>query len=255
MIQDRTEVPVGPTQHPRSGVQTALDIVIAPAAAFAQLRQRPTWVWAFVAASLLGMIGAFAISSNVGHALVADVSAQLAASPQIAQLPADRRAATIAQQLSIVQATSRFAFLFVPFGLALASAVAALVMLVANAIGKGDGSFKKYWALAVNAGIISTGLASVITMAIVLIRGPDALASASDLERVLPGLGMFIPAGAKRALAFFSAVNVFSVWNATLLAAGMISIGRIPRATAITTAIVILLASGLFGMLGALGQR
>jgi hypothetical protein len=242
-------------EHPaarRSGLLTALDVAIAPRTAFANLREAPTWGGAFILSMLLAMIAAFAMSPAVAHALALELPARLAASPQIAHLPAAQREALIAQQVGIAQAVAKFTFIFVPFALALGSLIQALVMLVANAIGKGDGTFRRFWALAVNGAVIGTGLASLALLLIVLIRGADGFSSSSDISNALPGLETFVPASAKAAAAFFSVINVFTIWNMALLAAGMTIVARLPRATAILTAAVMLVGSGLFPLVGSL---
>lgn len=239
----------------RAGFQTVLDIAIAPSAAFARLRETPTWVWAFVLSSLLAMAGSIAVSPAVAHVVGAETAARLAATPQIAQLPPDQRDAQVAKQISIVQAVARFGFVFIPFGLALNSAVQALIMLIANAIGKGDGSFRKFWALAVNASLIGTGVGSIAFAAIVLLRGSAAFASTGDISRALPGLVTLVPAGALRLTAFLSVMNVFAIWDAVLLAAGMMAVARLSRPVAATTGAVILIGSGLIALTGTLGKH
>ncbi|GAC1534564.1 MAG: hypothetical protein NVS2B17_03770 [Candidatus Velthaea sp.] len=239
----------------RSGLQTALDVIVAPKAAFAQLREVPTWGWAFLISTVLGMIAAFAVGPAVAHALSAELPAKLAASPQIAQLPAAQRDAMIAQQVGIAQTITKFSFIFIPIGLAIGSALQALFMLAANAVGKGDGTFKKFWALAVNAGIVGTGISSIVLMLIVLIRGADSFTAASDVSGALPGLGTLVPPGAKAVAAFFSVMHIFAIWNMVLLVVGMGIVARIPRGAAIVTAIVMLLGTGLFPLVGAITQK
>ncbi|GAC1405544.1 MAG: hypothetical protein NVSMB64_10510 [Candidatus Velthaea sp.] len=239
----------------RTGLQTALDVVIAPKAAFAQLREVPTWGWAFLVSTILGMIAAFALAPAVAHALSAELPAKLAANPQIAQLPAAQRDAAIAQQIGVAQTITKFSFIFIPIGLAIGSVLQASIMLVANAVTKGDGTFKKFWALAVNAAIVGTGISSLVLMLIVLIRGADSFTSSSEITNALPGAGMLVPASAKAAVAFFGVINIFALWNLTLLAIGMGIVARIPRGAAILTAIVLLLGTGLFPLFGAIAQK
>jgi hypothetical protein len=66
---------------------------------------------------------------------------------------------------------------------------------------------------------------------------------------------MVIPAGAKAAAAFFGVFNVVAIWNMTLLAAGLTTIARLPWPTAILTAVVMLLGTGLFPLVGAAFQK
>lgn len=240
---------------PSSGLRIALDICLAPKAALINLREHPTWVWALVIAAGLGMIGTYAVSPAVAHALQTELATKLAATPQVMQMPADQRDAFVTQQVRLAQSVTRFSFLLIPFGLAIGCAFQALVMLVANAIGRGDGTFKKFWALAVNAAIIGTGLSSLVLMLIVLIRGAGGFGSSSEITGALPGLGMLVPAGAKAASAFFSVFNIFAIWDMALLAAGMMIVARLARTTAIVTAAIILAATGLLPLIGATLQK
>jgi hypothetical protein len=234
-----------------AGLQTAFDIAIAPRAAFKALRESPTWGWAFAIAALLGVIAAFAIGPIVGHTLERELPARLGASPQVAQLPADQREVFMAQEIRVSQTIAQFAFVAVPFGLAAGCALQALIMLIANALGKGDGNFKKFWALAVNAGVVGTGLSSIALTAIVLLRGPDGFGSAAEIANAVPGLGTFVPPGATAAAAL-GGLNVFAIWNAVLLAAGMTVVARLQRGPAIAAALVILLGTVLLPLVGAL---
>jgi MFS family permease len=237
------------------GLGTALDIAVAPRAAFAALRDNPTWGWAFLIAALLGMLGAFAIGPIVGHAAERELQVTLSAAPQVAQLPPDQRQAAVAQQISLTQTVMRFSFLVVPVGLAAGCALQALIMLAANAIGGGDGTFRKFWALAVNAAVIGTGIASIAMMAIVLLRGAGGFGSAAEIANSLPGLGTFVPPEAKAAAAFLGVMNVFAIWNMVLLAAGMMVVARLRRGTAIATVLCILAGTGLVPLIGALMKR
>jgi hypothetical protein len=239
----------------RSGLQTALDISIVPRAALHALREAPTWGWAFLISALLAMGATFAMSPALDRAIERELPAKLAASPQMAQLPADQRDTLIARQTQFTQTAAKFACVFVPFGLAIGCALEAAIMLVANAIGNGDGTFKKFWALAVNAAVVGTGIASLAWLAIILLRGADGFASAAEVSNALPGLGTFVPPEAKAAAAFFGALNVFTIWDAMLLAGGMTIVARLPNRTAIAAAAVILLGTGLAPLLGVLLEK
>lgn len=245
-----------PARAPRrAGWQIALDVAVAPVTAFTNIRETPVWGWAFLISAVLGMVAAFAISPTIGHAMGLELPARIASTPQVAQMPAAQRDAFIAQQISIAQTVARFSFIFIPLGILLGSIVQALIMLGANAIGKGDGNFKRFWALAINGGIVGAGISSIALMIIVLIRGNDGFTTSSQIAGAVPGLGMFVPAGAKAAAAFFGAINVFTIWNMILLAIGMTIVGQIPRPVAIVTAALLLIATGIVPALGAILQK
>ncbi|MFN2459258.1 MAG: YIP1 family protein [Candidatus Velthaea sp.] len=238
-----------------SGLQTALDVIVAPKTAFHALRDVPTWGWAFAIATVLGVIASIVISPAIAHALSVEMPARLAASPQLASMPADRRDALIAQQIAFAATFAKFAFIFIPIAIGLAGLFQALIMLVANAIGKGDGTFKKFWAVSVNASIAGVGLSSIVLMIVVLVRGMDSFSSTAEVTGSVPNLAMLVPGASKRVAAFFGVMNVFAIWAVVLMALGMEIVGRIPRGVAAAAAIVMLLLSGVFPLFAALAQR
>ena len=117
-----------PAISPRNSVAVVWDVVVAPLSAFAALRERPTWLWAFVITCVLGIIGAvlqIPAASNV-------VVATLAHSPSFASLtPAQQQ-----QQSALAQTIQRYSWTVYPIAVLAAAAISALVLLIANAIGK-----------------------------------------------------------------------------------------------------------------------
>lgn len=244
-----------PADARRNGLATVTDIIISPSTAFQNLREAPTWGWAFLIATVLGIIGFFLAAPVTQHVMEATMPAQLAANPQIAALPPERQQAAIAQGLAIAKIATRFSFIAIPIVILVGGCVQGLIMLIGNAIGHGDGSFKKYFALSVNVSVIGIGLGALINGIIVLLRGPDAFSSTTAIQSALPSLALIAP-GAKGALAgFLGAISVFSIWSIALLALGMTGVGRIPRGVAWTLAIVMLLLTACFGAWGGAQSR
>ena len=226
----------------RSGLLNAVDIIVAPNAAFDRLRVVPAWGWAFLVATLLGIAGSLLGMPATLHAMQATLPAQLAANPAIARLPADKQSAAIANQMAMVLTVSKVGYLFVPIGILVAGLVQALVMTAANAIGHGDGTFRKFFALSVTVGVIGVGIYTLLNGLILAVRGPDAFDTVGALYAV-PGLAMLAPGAGGAVHGFLAAFNVIYLWADALLALGMIRVARIPKATAWTTAAVILLAT------------
>src|SRR5580658_8660898 len=100
---------------PRSGLLTALDIVIAPKAAFTTLREAPTWGWAFLISAVVGIAAAFLLLPTYSHALDVSLPAQLAANPSIAKMPADQQQQAIATGISYAKIGLKFAWIALPF--------------------------------------------------------------------------------------------------------------------------------------------
>lgn len=234
-----------------SGLATVVDIIISPSSAFARLREAPTWGWAFLIATALGVIGSLMVGPAIAHVLQTTLPAQLAANPDIAKLPADQQQTMIARTLSISSVVAQFSFVFVPVGILIAALVQSVIMLIANAAGHGDGDFKKYFALSVNVSVVGVGLSYLVVGIIVLVRGANSFDSTVAVQGAVPGLGLLIP-GAHGALAgFFGSMNVFALWSIALLALGMTGVGRIPRVPAWITAVVMLLLTACFAAYGA----
>ena len=226
----------------RSGLMNVVDIVVAPNAAFERLRVVPTWGWAFLVASALGMIGLFLATPATIHAIQTSLPEQLATNPNIAKLPADQQTKAIANAMSITTTITRISFLFVPVLVLVATLIQALIMLVANAIGKGDGNFKKLFALSMTVAVVGSGLGSLLAGLIFLVRGPDAFDTTASLQ-VLPSLALLVPGATGPLHGFLSGINVMYVWATVLLAMGMQRVARIPRTTAWVTAAILLLCT------------
>jgi len=236
----------------RSGLQTALDVIVAPKAAFLALREVPTWGWAFLVAAVLAVVGSIVTGPAIGHAMATEMPAKLAASPQFAQMPADQRDAAIARTVGFFVTFAKFSFIIVIVGILVSGLIQALIMLIANAIGKGDGNFKKFWALSINVSVVGSGVASIVLMIIVLIRGADSFNSTVDIAGSVPSLALVAPGAGKTLATFLGTINIFNIWTAVLLAMGMGTVARIPRGVAVTFAVLMLVAAAGFA---ASGQR
>ncbi len=243
----------------RSGLLNVVDIVVAPDTAFARLRQVPTWGWAFLVAALLAVAGSLLMQPATLHVLDKTLPAQMAAQdagaiPKWNQMSADDQARTVAKQVAFGKQFAQYSWLIVPVALLIGGLVQALVMLIANAAGHGDGTFRKYFALSLTVSVVGYGLATLVLGLIVLLRGPGGFDSMSALQGAIPSLALLAP-GAHGALqGFLATINVFALWSAALLAFGMTAIGRVPRAPAWAAAALLVLLSAGFVALGAARQ-
>jgi hypothetical protein len=235
------------------GLQTAIDILVSPREAFARLRETPTWGWAYLIAVLLSIIGTLAITPALKHAMEAGMPAVLAASPQIAKLPPDQQQQAIAQGVSIQVAIVNFTWLFTVVVVPFIVAVQSVVMLIANQIGRGDGNFRRFFALAMNVQIAGA-VGGLIVAAIVLLRGATSFTEPAQLQGAMPNLGMLAPGGPHVLVAFLGGINVVGLWQCALLAYGMMAVAKISRPVAWTTAAVMLLSIAVLAAIGAAAQ-
>ena len=230
----------------RNGLLNVIDVIVAPPAVFARLRVVPTWGWTFLAATLLGIAGMLLMLPAQTHAFEKSAPATYAALPQIAKLPPDQQAARINTAVRAGRTVLQLSWLAVPVTVLLGALLQSVVMLVVNAIVRGDGSFARYWALSIAIAVVSVGLTLLLTGLIATIRGPGAFSSPADVPRALPGLALLAPGAGTKLAAFLAAFNVTSIWAAVLGALGMRTVGRIPLLPAAATTTFLLLVSAVF---------
>lgn len=235
---------------PRPGLSNVVDIVVAPNSAFERLRQVPTWGWAFIVATVLGVIGSLLAEPAILHAMQTSLPAKLAANPAIANLSPEQQQKQMAMMMSVSKVFAQFSFVFIPIGILIGAVLQALVMTAANAMGRGDGSFVKYFALSVNVSVIGVGLLYLVLGIITLVRGASSYETTTAVQASLPSLAMLAPGGRGAMAGFLGALNVFAIWAVVLLALGMQRVGRISPPIAWVAAIFMLLCTAGFAAWG-----
>ncbi len=240
-----------PTAERRpSGLQTTIDMLVAPRQACAHLRETPTWGWAFLIAVVFGMLASLALVPALHHAIEASLPAQIAATPSIAKLPPAEQQKAVARIVAVQSIALNVTWLASLVIVPIIALVQTLVMLVASRLGGGDGTFRRLWALALNVQVAGS-IGGLILAAIVLLRGPASFTDPAQIQAVLPNLGTIVP-GAPRVIgAFLGALNVAAIWQAALLGTGMIVTARAARPAAWSAAAVMLLSLGVFAAIGA----
>lgn len=184
---------------PPNGLTTLVDIVTSPRSGFVTLAEFPTWGWAYLIAAAFMLVGGYLMTEAFGHAFAAYLPALLAKDPSTANLAPDTLQKIINQQVAF----SKWLWLLNPIGLLIANTGWTLVMLVANAIAKGKGTFKTLWAMSMNACAVTFGLSSLVLGLIVMVRGP------ADFN---------------------------GIWFVILSAIGLMVVARLPKVTAYTLA-------------------
>jgi Yip1 domain len=237
-----------PTVQARpSGLKTALDTIVAPNDAFERLRSAPTWGWAFLLTLVLYAAGTYLMQPAVVHATQSDWPNVVAANPRLAQLTAEQQQHYLDFILRIIAFNWLFAIVILPIVLFIQT----IVMLVLNVIGRGAASFGSLWAAAANSALPSLGLGAIVTAILVVLRGPDSFERALDVQTAMPSLALLAPGAPLKLHAFLAAFTPFSLWGCFLIATAMVVIGRVSRAVAWTTGILLLLIGGGFFALGA----
>ena len=227
----------------RNGLAVLWDLIIAPGAAFDELRLVPHWGWAFLLTCVFGMIAAF-VQGPAGEHVAAYIVNH---DPRFATMPAEQAAS--AKNVSIM--IQRYIWVGYPLIVAIAVAFSALFMLIAKAIGRGTGSFMNLFALAANVAFLNFGLGNALRAIIVVMHGPESFQTANDLLTVLPNLGWIVPGAPAKLAAFLTVFNVFEIWSVVLLALGLRRITGIPAGLAWATPIVLSLVGALLATLNA----
>lgn len=230
-------------QAPKAdGLKTALDIIAAPKDGFERLRLTPTWGWALLIAIALYALGSFLMTGALQHATQADWPHQIAMNPRLAALTPEQQQRYLGLTLSI----TRWFWVFTPVFMLIAAFVQSIVMLIFKAIGRGDAPYGKLWASAVNIALPAIGINTVVTAAIVLVRGADSFNAPSELQMAMPSLGMLVPQASVKLHTFLAMINPFTLWGCGLTIAAMALVARVSRALAWTTGIVGLLVAAAF---------
>lgn len=224
-----------------SGIKTAWDTVVAPKEAFESLSVAPTWGWAFLIAIVIATIATYLTTPAVVHGITADWPNMVAKSPVLSAQSAQQQQAGLAMATKFAE----FGWLFTPIALLLGALIGTVILTIFNAVGRGSGSFGKYWAAQWNIAIVGM-IGSVVLCVIVIARGADSFSSAADVQSAMPSLAMLVPASAVKLHAFLSVFTVFGIWETGLEIAALSIIGKVGRVTAWLGGSATLLVTALF---------
>ncbi|HTX56310.1 MAG TPA: hypothetical protein VMD47_04325 [Candidatus Acidoferrales bacterium] len=224
-----------------NGLKTALDTIVAPKAAFESIRVAPTWGLAFVIALAVSTLAAYLITPALVHAYPGTFAHQVATDPRLSGMSAD-------QQHMVMQFGEKglgFAWVFGIISTPVVIFFAALVMLIFDKIGHGDGSLMKYWAASSNIAIVGLALAGIIGALIIMLRGAGSFDTEQAVQQAGLSLAMFVPSSQIKLVAFLSAMTPFSLWTLGLNVAAMRIVGKVGAVSAWLAGLVILLAPAI----------
>lgn len=225
-----------------NGLKTVADTIVAPKEAFAAIRIAPTWGWAFVIALVFSVAGSYLTIPALTHAMTAGWPAVVAQNPQMQQLTPEQQQHQLALVLTFVRFGWVALLVMLPFFLLLQTVLLALF----NALGRGSGTFKQYWAAAANIAVPGFAFNSVVAAVITLARGPESFVTIKSLQTAMPSLAMLAPDAGVKLTAALATVNPFSIWGAVLAAIALTVIGRVPRLQAWLAAALWLALPALF---------
>jgi hypothetical protein len=242
------------TESPQSapkanGLQTVLNTIAAPKEAFEALREAPTWGWALLTTLVLIAISSFLMVPAIQHSIDASWAQTVASNPRLAGMSEDKLASAKTFTMMIVG----FSPIFVIVGTFVAMLIQTMIMLIFNAIGRGSGTFKSYWAASWNIAVVAAGIGSLLLAIIIMLRGVDSFATQTSVQAAMPSLGWLAPHLGKLTN-FLGAITIFSVWAAWLVVMAMSGVGRVSRPLAWITGGVSLLLPSLFALLAPAAQ-
>ncbi|MDE2482670.1 MAG: YIP1 family protein [bacterium] len=204
-----------------NAVNTMVDTIIAPADAFGAIRAVPTWGLALVVAIVLSALGTYLSAPAMAHGFAGTFAHMAASDPKLAALDPDKLQSIIAMQ----QKFFSFGWIVTIFVVPFFALISALVMLVFDKVGRGDGSFGKYWAAACNIAIVS-GIAAVILGIITMARGANSFPTMLAVQSSLPSAALLAPGAGIKLMTFLATITPFSLWSAALVALAVMRIGR-----------------------------
>jgi len=244
-----------PAAAKSSGLSTVVNTIASPSEAFETLRTAPTWGWALIIAIVLMFIGAYLQGPATRHAGVTQAQQMMATSSFFAALtPAQKQ-----QAIARAGQPSPWPYVGLIVVLFIAVFFNALILLIGNAVGRGQADFKRLWAGSMNIAVPTFGLGSVVLGIITMLRGPDAFNSNLDVVRAMPSLAYLAPHVSAATGAFLASISVFTLWglflNATMLrVTGRTSAGAAYGFAALVTLIGALFAAGGVAMLHNFGM-
>lgn len=227
-----------------SGLQTVLNMISSPKEAFESIRIAPTWGWAALILIVVSVVTQILLLPAVKHGFDAQWPSIVAANPKLASAPDS----TIQQIKSMNAMVMNFAPLFAVVFAFVFVLIQTLILMIFNAVGKGEGSFKKLWASLWNIGIPAYALGSIVTTIIVLIRGADSFNSSTAVQAAMPSLGL-LALHAGKLTNFLNTITPFSLWGLFLTAMAMNVVARLNKGLAWAAAIVCFLIPALFSLL------
>ena len=206
-----------PATAKQSGLSTVVNTIASPSEAFETLRVAPTWGWALIIAIVLMLIGTYLQGPAARHAGVVQTQQMMATNSFFASMTAAQKEQAIAR----AGQPSPWPYVGIVVVLFIAALLNTLIMLIGNAVGRGQAGFKQLWAGSMNIAVPTVGLAAVVLGIITMLRGPDAFNNSMDVAKAMPSLAYLAPHASASAGAFLASISVFTLWglflNATML--------------------------------------
>jgi Yip1 domain len=226
-----------------NGLRIVWDTIVAPKAAFESIRNVPTWGWALLIAIVLFALGTYIEIPANAHAVSTDWPNMVAKSPILSGLSSAEQQSQLQTVVKVMSYTWIAVVIAVPFF----SLITAVLYLIFDKVGHGDGTFGKYWAAACNISVVA-GIGILLTGIITIIRGPDSFLKPVDVPQAMPSLGLLAPQAGPKLAIVLTSITPFTLWALWLGVTALSTVGRVPRVTAWLGGIAAFLIPVLFGV-------
>lgn len=233
-------------EAPKSnGLKTALDIIVAPAEAFEQLRVAPTWLFACLIAAVFLIVGYIMQRPAQLHAAVGTIQHMMATNSLFSSMSDEQKQKAVENASHPGPFSIALGFIGVIFSLFIATAINTVVMFVANAAARGNASFSKLWAGSMNIAIPTLGVNYLVLGAICIVLGADHFQNSGDLLRSVPGLATLLPSVHGLLGGFLLGINIFTLWGFALNVAMLRTLAGIRGAAAWIAPSIVLIGGAL----------
>jgi hypothetical protein len=211
-------------------------VIVAPRSAFAAIRERPRWLIAYLLSCALNLIGAVLAMPASDRIAQNEIENAIVNHRSWASSPVEQQAwmARIVARNHLFEAAS-------PVLNIMSTALLALILWIVLAFVKGHTRYSEMFALVANIAIVDGGLSALyfgIAVAFMTVTGLPLPQHPYDL---VPNLALLAPNATPKLHAFLESFDIFGLWSIALLALGFQIVGRVSRATAIRTAVVLFL--------------
>lgn len=230
-----------PVAAKANGLSTVIDTIAAPAEAFERQRAAPTWGWALIITVVLMLAGAYLQGPAARHVAVLQTQRFINTSSLAANMSAEKKQ----QVIENAGKPSVFSYAGPIVGLFIAVFFNTLILLIGNAVGRGQADFKRLWCGSMNIAVPTLGVGAIVVGIIATIRGADSFNSAMAIAQAVPSLGMLTPHGSAPVVAFLSAISVFTIWGFFLNATMLRVTAKTSPAIAYTFAAIVVLLGAL----------
>jgi hypothetical protein len=231
-----------PSAATANGLSTVVDTIAAPGEAFERQRTAPTWGWALTIAVVLMLIGAYLQGPAARHVAVVSTQKMVSTSTLFANQ-------TDAQKQQIVERAGKpnvFSYVAPLIALFIAVFFNTIILLLGNAVGRGQADFKRLWCGSMNIAVPTLGLGALVLGAITMVRGADSFDSSLALAQAVPSLGMLATHTSAVTAAFLSGISVFTLWGFFLNSTMMRVTAKTSAPVAYAFAAIVLVLGALF---------